>query len=147
MNIEVEYEGSRVVIDADRIPGKMRYRKTVTVPAVQLPLPFSVPTMEGTMKGKSGDYLLGPGEKGEYWPVDREVFERTYRLAEDEPKEAVHLGDVEQKVVQMLNALQDQVLEMVITLYRVKVFTADDVRRILRVSDDRFFEAIEAGNR
>jgi hypothetical protein len=49
--------------------------------AAQMPEPF---TIEG-MHGKAGDYLVLGGEGG--WPVDREIFEQTYTLFEQESKE------------------------------------------------------------
>ena len=40
--------------------------------------PFTCDTLEGdNIKGKAGDYLC-VGEKGEIWPVDAEIFEKTY---------------------------------------------------------------------
>lgn len=38
---------------------------------------FLVETLEGTMKGKVGDYLI-KGVKGEFYPVRRDIFEQTY---------------------------------------------------------------------
>jgi hypothetical protein len=39
---------------------------------------FEVETMEGTMKGKEGDYLC-EGVEGERWPIDADIFSRTYK--------------------------------------------------------------------
>lgn len=40
---------------------------------------FVVRTMEGTMKGKIGDYLM-KGVEGELYVCDREVFYKTYEF-------------------------------------------------------------------
>ena len=42
---------------------------------------FIVRTMEGTMRGKIGDYLM-KGVNGELYVCDREVFEKTYEFIE-----------------------------------------------------------------
>jgi len=39
--------------------------------------PFAVETMEGTMRGKAGDFLM-EGVRGEQYPCDREIFLETY---------------------------------------------------------------------
>ncbi len=56
------------------------YRKTVLTKAVQMTEPFSVQTLEGTMEGKSGDWLM-IGASGEMYPCDAEIFAKTYVLA------------------------------------------------------------------
>lgn len=38
---------------------------------------FLVKTMEGTMMGKPGDYIIR-GIRGEFYPCDKEIFEATY---------------------------------------------------------------------
>jgi hypothetical protein len=43
--------------------------------------PFEVETMEGTLRGKAGDWLM-IGVEGELYPCDAKVFEKTYRLIE-----------------------------------------------------------------
>jgi len=43
---------------------------------------FVVQTIEGTMKGQAGDYLI-IGVRGERYPCAKEIFEETY----DEVKE------------------------------------------------------------
>jgi hypothetical protein len=35
--------------------------------------------MEGTLNGKAGDWLM-VGVEGEMYPIDREIFEKTYTL-------------------------------------------------------------------
>lgn len=38
---------------------------------------FLVQTMEGTMMGKPGDYVIR-GIRGEFYPCDKEIFDATY---------------------------------------------------------------------
>ncbi|OLD02447.1 MAG: hypothetical protein AUJ07_08640 [Crenarchaeota archaeon 13_1_40CM_3_53_5] len=64
-------------------PDWIYYAKKMLVIARQMTEPFEVKTLEGTMKGQSGDYwvrnaddLSGPG-----WPVKKEIFEKTYWMA------------------------------------------------------------------
>lgn len=38
---------------------------------------FSVITKEGLMEGKVGDYLM-KGVNGEFYPCDKEIFEKSY---------------------------------------------------------------------
>jgi hypothetical protein len=35
-------------------------------------------TLEGTLHLIPGCWIVGPGYKGEYWPVDEEIFAQTY---------------------------------------------------------------------
>lgn len=44
---------------------------------------YGIQTLEGTLWVKPGDWIVGPGAKGEYWPVDDEVFKMTYEAIED----------------------------------------------------------------
>jgi hypothetical protein len=39
--------------------------------------PFRVETLEGTLEGKAGDYLM-IGVRGEMYPCAKEIFEETY---------------------------------------------------------------------
>jgi len=39
---------------------------------------YEIATYEGWLKLIPGSYVVGPGAKGEYWPVEREIFEKTY---------------------------------------------------------------------
>ena len=57
------------------------YRKKTLTRAVRMPEPFSVETLEGTMRGKEGDYLM-IGVNGEMYPCDAEIFAKTYEPAE-----------------------------------------------------------------
>ena len=56
------------------------YRKRpLKIQAKQMTRTFKVKTLEGTMKGKKGDYLV-IGIKGERYPVNKDIFEKTYYL-------------------------------------------------------------------
>ena len=54
-------------------------KKPIVVHATQLNFPFKVTTMEGELRGKAGDYLV-IGVEGEKYPVDKDIFERTYDI-------------------------------------------------------------------
>jgi hypothetical protein len=54
-----------------------RYRKKTFITAVQMDKDFVVLTLEGTVKGKAGDWLA-KGVKGELYPINKEIFEQTY---------------------------------------------------------------------
>lgn len=54
------------------------YRKiSFTIEACQKEKEFFVFTQEGKMKGKAGDYLI-KGIHGEFYPCDKEIFEKSY---------------------------------------------------------------------
>ena len=63
-----------------------RFVKTTPTYAVQLPEAFEVETIEGVMTGKRDDYLA-VGAAGELYPIDRAVFEATYRESLPEQSE------------------------------------------------------------
>jgi hypothetical protein len=52
-------------------------KKPIVIRAVQINEEFEVETLEGTMKGKAGDYLV-EGIAGELYPCDKEIFKQTY---------------------------------------------------------------------
>lgn len=52
-------------------------KKPIPIEAVQMAAPFKTQTLEGELEGKAGDYLV-TGVNGEEYPVDREIFEKTY---------------------------------------------------------------------
>ena len=54
-------------------------KKPIPIRCVQINEPFKVETMEGTMEGKAGDYLM-IGIKGEMYACDKEIFEETYSI-------------------------------------------------------------------
>jgi hypothetical protein len=59
--------------------GFRKFQKVEPVWAIQMDVPFTVDTKEGdNIKGKKGDYLC-VGIDGERWPIDADIFARTYR--------------------------------------------------------------------
>ncbi len=63
-------------------PGKWR-KRPVVVTAQRMREGFTVETMEGTMTGKPGDWLI-TGINGEQYPCDDEIFRKTYEAASTE---------------------------------------------------------------
>ena len=57
------------------------YRKKTLTRAVRMFEPFCVETLEGTMEGKVGDWLLC-GVSGEMYPCDAGVFDKSYELVQ-----------------------------------------------------------------
>ncbi len=64
----------------------MAVKKPIPVRCIRMKEPFQVETPEGTLTGKSGDYLL-IGIKGEMYPCNREIFEETYEIIKNERKQ------------------------------------------------------------
>lgn len=58
---------------------KKAIKKPIAIRCIQIHEPFQVETMEGTMKGKKGDWLI-VGVQGEMYPIDKSIFEKTYDL-------------------------------------------------------------------
>ena len=58
---------------------KQAIKKPIPVKCYQMNEPFEVETMEGTLKGKAGDYLM-IGVRGEMYPCDKEIFHETYEI-------------------------------------------------------------------
>jgi hypothetical protein len=56
---------------------KQVVKKPIPVRCVQIQEPFRVETLEGTMEGKAGDYLM-IGIRGEMYPCAKEIFDETY---------------------------------------------------------------------
>ena len=54
-------------------------KRPIVVHATQLNFSFKVTTIEGEMSGKAGDYLV-IGVEGEKYPVDKDIFEKTYDI-------------------------------------------------------------------
>jgi len=52
-------------------------KKPVIVQAIIIVHPFEVETLEGTMKGNAGDYLI-KGISGELYPCKPGIFHKTY---------------------------------------------------------------------
>lgn len=57
---------------------KLYVKKPIPVQAIQIFEPFEVVTLEGTMIGNSGDWLM-KGIEGELYPCIRSIFEKSYR--------------------------------------------------------------------
>ncbi len=56
-------------------------KKPIQVRCIQIDEPFEVETMEGVLQGKKGDYLM-IGIHGEMYPVEREIFLKTYDIVD-----------------------------------------------------------------
>ena len=61
------------------LPFQTAVKKPIPVRCVQIQEAFEVETMEGIMTGKPGDWLM-VGIHGEMYPIDRDIFEKTYDL-------------------------------------------------------------------
>lgn len=71
----IELEGAEEVM---KVLDYQWFRKRpVNVMAVEITGVFTVHTKEGVMEGKAGDYLV-IGEEEELYPVDKEIFKKTY---------------------------------------------------------------------
>ncbi len=69
-------------------------KKPLLVFASQMDDEFEVETMEGTMRGKPGDWLIC-GVKGEYYPCSDEVFQATYEPVGDDKRRLKAVVDEE----------------------------------------------------
>ena len=58
---------------------KKAKKKPIEIKCIQIDEPFQVETMEGTMTGKKGDWLM-VGVNGEMYPCDNEIFIKTYDI-------------------------------------------------------------------
>ncbi len=58
---------------------KEAVKKPIPIRCVQINEAFAVETMEGTLEGKPGDWLM-VGIHGEMYPIDQEIFQKTYDL-------------------------------------------------------------------
>jgi len=56
---------------------KKAIKKPIAIKCIQINQPFIVETLEGTMKGKKGDWLM-VGVNGEMYPCDQAIFDKTY---------------------------------------------------------------------
>jgi patatin-like phospholipase/acyl hydrolase len=61
------------------LPYKLAKKNPIAIRCIQIDEPFEVETMEGTLRGKPGDYLM-VGVNNELYPCSKEVFEKTYTL-------------------------------------------------------------------
>lgn len=55
-------------------------KKPITIKCAQIDEPFEVETMEGTMTGKAGDWLM-IGVNGEKYVCDNAIFRKTYDIS------------------------------------------------------------------
>jgi hypothetical protein len=58
---------------------KKAVKKPIPIRCIQMQEPFTVETMEGTLEGKAGDYLM-IGIHGEMYPCSKAVFEESYNF-------------------------------------------------------------------
>lgn len=66
-----------------KVTGFIKVRKRpVVVDAMQINTEFQVATLEGTMAGKPGDYLI-IGIRGEKYICDKDIFEETYDVVSE----------------------------------------------------------------
>ncbi|OAB77983.1 hypothetical protein [Cochleicola gelatinilyticus] len=73
-----------LTIHQDQIPDlefKEAIKKPIPIKCIQINEPFEVETMEGTMRGKKGDWLM-VGIDGEMYACDAAIFKKTYELCE-----------------------------------------------------------------
>jgi hypothetical protein len=50
---------------------------------------ITVPTLEGPLTARVGDYIVKGGRHGECWPVKGDIFEDTYEAVEDDTEQLV----------------------------------------------------------
>ena len=58
---------------------KKAVKRPIPIKCHQMMEAFEVQTLEGTMKGKKGDWLI-VGVTGEMYPCDKKIFEMTYDI-------------------------------------------------------------------
>ena len=58
---------------------KKAIKKPIAIRCIQIDEAFEVETLEGTMKGQSGDWLI-VGVNGEMYPIAQDIFKKTYDL-------------------------------------------------------------------
>ena len=61
-------------------------KKPIIVNALRMLVDFEVDTLEGTHRGKAGDYLL-KGVEGELYLVKKEIFEKIYDIIQEDGNE------------------------------------------------------------
>lgn len=67
---------------ANKIPDfayKEAIKKPLRIKCVQIHEPFTIETLEGTLNGKTGDWLV-VGVEGEMYAIDNAIFKKTYDL-------------------------------------------------------------------
>jgi len=81
-----KYRKKPVVIDAVQFSSEMAYSLVCEFVGKQLqisPEGIVIPTLEGDMVARVGDYIIR-GVKGEFYPCKPEIFHATYDPAEDD---------------------------------------------------------------
>ena len=87
-------------------PNKWR-KRPVEITAQRMPEPFEVETLEGTMRGKKGDWLI-TGIKGEQYPCDDDIFRSSYE-SEEASEDKSDCIPIEREDVRLLLALAGEV--------------------------------------
>lgn len=57
-------------------------KRPIRIKARKMPVAFEVETLEGTIRGAAGDWLL-EGVRGEMYPCRADIFEETYEVFND----------------------------------------------------------------
>lgn len=73
------YKKKPVVIEAVQFTGE-NYKEVEEFVGQPLYISYgmvAIPTLEGIMRCKPGNYII-KGVKGEFYPCDKEIFEQTY---------------------------------------------------------------------
>ena len=79
---------NRIIRDAEgnseldfNVTFKQYRKRPVVILAARLSEPVEIETLEGTMRGNVGDWLIR-GLKGEYYPCKPDIFEASYESVE-----------------------------------------------------------------
>lgn len=67
--------------EVPKLDFKEAVKKPIKIKCIQMNEPFEVVTIEGTMKGQSGDWLM-IGVNGEMYPCANEIFKKTYTICD-----------------------------------------------------------------
>ena len=67
--------------DIPNLKFRRAIKKPIAIRCIQIDEPFKVETLEGTMQGQKGDWLM-VGVHGEMYPCANEIFEKTYNIIE-----------------------------------------------------------------
>ena len=82
MNCEVRLTDGTVCTPDKTVKWMVVEKKPIILCALRMLVDFEVDTLEGTHRGKTGDYLL-KGIEGELYPVKKEIFEKTYDIIQE----------------------------------------------------------------
>jgi hypothetical protein len=69
--------------DKPALPFRRAVKKPIPIRCIQMQEDFEVETLEGSLRGRAGDYLM-VGIEGELYPCSREIFEKTYDWLEED---------------------------------------------------------------